>query len=76
MKLQHLQQIADTLSCDDPPRAAVKTLIVEEVERLRWRLWNGKATNARISIDRIRAVMHHFTSETDTGKSFALSREL
>ena len=76
MRLRHLMPVAGGMSCDDPPRVAAKAVIVEEVERPRWRPWNGKATNARISIDRIRAVMHHFTSETDTGKSFALSREL
>jgi hypothetical protein len=35
-------------------------VIVAEVERLHWRLWNGKAANARISIERSHAVMHHF----------------
>jgi hypothetical protein len=43
MRLQHLKQIAGGLSTDDAARAAAKTVIVEEVERLRWRLWNGKA---------------------------------
>jgi hypothetical protein len=28
------------------------------IEHLRWRLWNGKAQDAGISLDRIRAVMH------------------
>ena len=36
---------------DDPERAAAKGMIVEEVERLRWRLWNGKARDAKVSID-------------------------
>ena len=58
MRLQHLKQVASGLSCDDPARVAAKAVIVEEVERLHWRLWNGKATNARISIDRIHAIMH------------------
>jgi hypothetical protein len=66
MRLQHLKQIARGLSCDDPSRVAAKAVIVAEVERLHWRLWNGKATNARISIDRIRAVMHHFEGEAGT----------
>jgi len=35
-------------------------MIIEEVERLHWRIWNGKAKDAQISIDRIHAVMHHF----------------
>ncbi len=76
MRLQHLKQVAGALSCDDPPRAAAKAVIVGEVERLHWRLWNGKATNARISIDRIHAVMHHFKREFSTGKSIAASRKL
>ena len=59
MRLQHLTQIAGGLLSDGPERAAAKAVIVEEVERLRWRLWNGKATDAKVSIDRIRAVMHH-----------------
>jgi hypothetical protein len=31
---------------------------------LHWRLWNGKAKDAQICIDRIRAVMHHIQGET------------
>ena len=76
MRLQHLTQIAGSLSSDDPERAAAKAVIVEEVERLRWRLWNGKAKDARISIDRIRAVMHHFRGEPDGRRSVAPSRKL
>jgi hypothetical protein len=34
-------------------------VIVEEVERLHWRIWNGNVANAGKSMDRIRAVMHH-----------------
>ena len=33
-----------------------KAVIVAEVERLRWRIWNGKAKNAQRGIDRIRKV--------------------
>src|SRR3954470_5626508 len=63
MRLQHLTQIAGGLSSEGPERAAAKAVIVEEVERLRWRLWTGKAKDAKVSIDRIRAVMHHFRDE-------------
>src|SRR3954467_11414995 len=63
MRLQHLTQIAGGLSSDGPERAAAKAVIVEEVERLRWRLWNGKAKDAKVSIERIRAVKHHFRGE-------------
>jgi hypothetical protein len=43
MRLQHLKQIANGLSDDDPQRGAAKAVIVAEVERLHWRIWNGKA---------------------------------
>jgi hypothetical protein len=76
MRLQHLKQVASGLSCADPSQVAAKAVIVAEVDRLHWRLWNGKATNARISIDRIYAVMHHFKGETDMRKSIAPSRKL
>jgi hypothetical protein len=76
MRLQHLKQIAGGLSCDNPSREAAKAVIVREVERLHWRLWNGKATDARISIDRIHAVMHHFKGEAGTRRCDAPSRKL
>ena len=76
MRLQHLEQIAGGLSADDPARVAAKAVIVAEVERLHWRLWNGKAKDAQISIDRIRAVMHHFQGEKGERKSIAPSRKL
>jgi hypothetical protein len=76
MRLQHLKQVASSLAWDDPSQMAAKDVIVAEVERLHWRLWNGKAANARISIDRIRAVMHHFKGEPGTRKSIAPSRKL
>ena len=76
MRLQHLKQIAGGLSADDPQRAAAKAAIVAEVERLHWRLWNGKAKNARTSIDRIRTVMHHFRGERGRRKSIAPARQL
>ncbi len=65
MRLQHLKQIASGLSADDAARVVAKAVIIEEVERLHWRLWNGKAKDAQISIDRIRMVMHSFRGEQD-----------
>ena len=76
MRLQHLKQIGDGLAAGDPARAAAKAVIVTEVERLHWRIWNGRAGNAGKSIDRIRAVMHHFRGERDSRKSIAPSRKL
>jgi hypothetical protein len=75
MRLQHLKQIASSLSADEPARVAAKAVTVEQVERLHWRLWNGKAKDAQISIDRIRAVMHHFQGETGMRISIAPSRK-
>jgi hypothetical protein len=76
MRLQHLKQVASGLSCDKPSREVAKAVIVGEVERLHWRLWNGKATNARAGIDRIHAVMHHFKGEAGTRRTNAPSRKL
>src|SRR5690349_19743371 len=63
MRLQHLKQVAGVLSDEDPARGAAKAMIIKEVERLRWRIWNGRAKNAQISIDRIRALLPSFASE-------------
>ena len=63
MRLQHLTQIARGLSSEGPERAAAKAVIVAEVERLRWRIWNGKAKDARLTIERIREVMPAFRGE-------------
>ncbi len=76
MRLQHLKQIANGLSADDPARGAARAVIVEEVERLHWRIWNGKAKDAQVSIDRIHTVMHHFQGEPDRRRSTAPSRKL
>ena len=57
-------------------RLAAKAVIVAEAEHLRWRLWNGKAKDAKVSIDRIHAVMHHFRGEPGGRRSIAPSRKL
>src|SRR4051812_11646327 len=62
MRLQHLKQVAGVLSDEDPVRGAAKAMIITEVERLRWRIWNGKAKDAQISIDRIHALLPSFES--------------
>jgi hypothetical protein len=76
MRLQHLKQIAGALAAGDSARVTAKVVIVTEVDRLHWRIWNGKAKDARKSIDRIRTVMHHFQGEPDSRKSIAPSRKL
>jgi hypothetical protein len=76
MRLQHLKPIASARSARDPARVTAKDVIVTEVERLHWRIWNGKAKNTRKSISRIRAAMHHFRGEPASRKSIAPSRKL
>ena len=59
MRLQRLKRIANGLPADGPARTAAEAVIAEAVERPHWRIWNGKARDAQISIERIRAVMRH-----------------
>jgi ornithine cyclodeaminase/alanine dehydrogenase-like protein (mu-crystallin family) len=63
MRLQHAKQAASGLSTDTPGRMQAKAVIVPEVERLHWRIWNGKAKNARRTLERVRKVMHVFQGE-------------
>jgi hypothetical protein len=42
-----LHAAAGALSADHPARVAAKAVIVAEVERLHWRIWNGKAKMPR-----------------------------
>ncbi len=63
MRLQHAKQAASGLPTDEPGRRQAKTVITAEVERLHWRIWNGKAQNARLTIERIRTVMPVFKGE-------------
>ena len=63
MRLQHAKQATSGLSTDTPGRMQAKAAIVAEVERLHWRIWNGKAKNARRTLERVRKVMHVFKGE-------------
>jgi hypothetical protein len=76
MRLQHTKLAAANLSTDKPDRVAAKAMIVAEVERLHWRIWNGKAKNAQRSIKRIRKVMHVFKGEYNRGAKGVASRKL
>ncbi|MBV8520652.1 MAG: hypothetical protein JOY71_00695 [Acetobacteraceae bacterium] len=62
-RLQHARQAAGGLSTDHSHRVRAKTAIVAEVERLHWRIWNGKAADAQLTIARIRKLMHVFKGE-------------
>jgi hypothetical protein len=76
MRIQHAAQTASGLPTDDLGRMQAKSVIVDEVERLRWRIWNGKAKNARRSIDRVRKVMHVYKDERGQHTRSAPSRRL
>jgi hypothetical protein len=51
-------------------------VIVAEVKRLHWRIWNGKAKDARITLERIRKVMHVFKGERGHRTTGVPSRKL
>jgi hypothetical protein len=76
MRLQHTKLAAANLMPDDPDRVMAKATIVAEVDRLHWRIWNGKAKNAQRSIKRIRKVMHVFKGEHSQGAKGVASRKL
>ena len=76
MRLQHTKLAAANLPTDDAHRVVAKAIIVAEVERLHWRIWNGKAKNAQRSIKRIRKVMHVFKGERRQGAKGVASRKL
>ena len=57
MRLQHAKQVAEALPVGDPNQQQAKAEIVTEVERLRWRAWNGKAKDARITLKRLRTLL-------------------
>jgi hypothetical protein len=68
MRLQHAKQAASGLLTDTPGRMQAKAAIVPEVERLHWRIWNGKAKNARRTLERVRKVMHVFQGSAVTAR--------
>jgi hypothetical protein len=57
MRLQHAEKTASTLPADPPERENARAMILAEVNRLHWRIWNGKAKDAKITLERIRQVM-------------------
>jgi len=76
MRIRHATQVASGLPSDGPGRMQAKIVIVDEVERLRWRIWNGKAKNTKRSIDRVRRVMHAYKDELGQHTRNAPSRWL
>jgi hypothetical protein len=63
MRLQHAEKTAGTLPADTPERENARAAIVAEVNRLHWRIWNGKAKDAKVTLERIHTVMPTFQGE-------------
>jgi hypothetical protein len=76
MRLHHAEKTAGTLPTDTPEREHARAVIVAEVDRLRWRIWNGKAKDAQITLERIRQVMPVFQGEQGGRKRDPSSRRL
>src|SRR3954466_7839521 len=76
MRLQHTKLAAANLPIDGPDRLSAKAVIVAEIERLHWRIWNGRAKNAQRSIKRIRKVMHAFKAEHSRSAKTAAASKL
>jgi hypothetical protein len=76
MRLHHAEKTAGTLPIDTPEREHARAVIVAEVDRLHWRIWNGKAKDAKVTLERIRAVMPAFQGEQGSRKKDPSSRRL
>ena len=44
-----------------------KAAIIDEVERLRWRTWHGKAENAQLTLKRVRKLLPAFKGNRKAG---------
>src|SRR3954467_2367060 len=76
MRLHHAEKTACNLPADTPEREHARAVIVAEVDRLHWRIWNGKAKDAKVTLERIRAVMPAFRGEHGDRKRDPPSRRL
>ena len=76
MRLQHAEKTAGNLPTDTPEREHARAVIVAEVDRLHWRIWNGKAKDAQVTLERIRQVMPVFQGEQGDRKRDPSSRRL
>jgi len=76
MRLQHAKAVAGSLPVDTPEQEQTKAVIVAEVDRLHWRIWNGKASDARLTLGRIRDAMPVFHGAGDGRQKPPSSRRL
>ena len=76
MRLEHAEKTAGSLPSDTPEQERAKAEIVAEVDRLHWRIWNGKASDARITLERIRELMPAFRGTRGRGSQSPAARRL
>ena len=67
MRLEHAGKTAGSLPGETPEQAQAKAVIIKEVDRLRWRVWHGKASDAQLTLERIRELMPAFQGERGRG---------
>ena len=70
------EKTAGTLPIDTPERENAKAVIVAEVDRLHWRIWNGRAKDAKVTLERLREIMPAFQGEQGDWKKDPPSRRL
>ena len=56
-RIQHVRQAAEGLTSSVPDLPDVTAKIIAEVERMRWRLWNGKPKAVAQTLERIRPLI-------------------
>jgi hypothetical protein len=76
MRLEHAEKTAGSLPGETPEQAQAKAVIIKEVDRLRWRIWHGKASDARITLERIRELMPAFRGTRGRGSQSPAARRL
>ena len=76
MRLQHAKLAAEGLQANGPDQQQAKAAIVDEVERLHWRTWHGKAENARRTIKQIRKLLPALKRSRSRGKAGEPARKL
>src|SRR4051794_31703702 len=76
MRLEHAGKTAGSLPSETPEQERAKAVIVKEVDRLRWRVWNGKTSDAQLTLERICEVMPAFQDERGRGARSPSSRRL
>src|SRR5947209_5259786 len=76
MRLEHAEKTAGSLPGETPEQERAKAVIVAEVDRLHWRIWHGKASDARITLERIRELMPAFQGERGRGARSSSVRRL